>query len=224
MSSKSRWYVSDQMELSVWASTNWAVMTTLSPDRLTLPARMCASLSVSAITWIERPWPLNANDDVRAGTRRSGICASALSSSSVIPSEKYSLSVSPLMFSNGMTATDRSIEAVASTVPDPKPTPAPKKTHAVATTPSTANAPTPPRIALRQTNKLAALPEAITSRAGPALRSVEALRNDEDIREILRGGPARAALDSRDYLSLVASEEFERVLDRVLEELRREER
>jgi hypothetical protein len=73
-------------------------------------------------------------------------------------------------------------------------------------------------------NKLAALPEAITSRAGPALRSVEALRNDEDIREILRGGPARAALDSRDYLSLVASEEFERVLDRVLEELRREER
>ena len=66
-----------------------------------------------------------------------------------------------------------------------------------------------------------ALSRAITTRAGPALRSVEALRNDPEIQEIMSGGPARAALESRDYVSLVTSEEFARLSDRVIEELRR---
>lgn len=68
-----------------------------------------------------------------------------------------------------------------------------------------------------------ALSGAITSRAGPALRSVEALRNDPEIQEILSGGPVRAALESGDYADFVRSVEFARLFDRVLEELRREE-
>src|SRR5215472_6530489 len=48
--------------------------------------------------------PLNENADVRAATCNSLISASELSSSSVSPSEKYSCSLSPLMFTNGNTA------------------------------------------------------------------------------------------------------------------------
>ena len=69
-----------------------------------------------------------------------------------------------------------------------------------------------------------ALSEAITSRVGPALRSVERLRNDSEIQQILTEGPARAALEARDYAGLVTSEEFARLFDKVLEELRREQR
>lgn len=68
------------------------------------------------------------------------------------------------------------------------------------------------------------LAEAITTQAGPALRSVEALRNDEEIQEILSGGPARTALDSRDYASLIRSDKVARVAERLLEELRGEGR
>ena len=66
-----------------------------------------------------------------------------------------------------------------------------------------------------------ALSEAITSRASPALRSVEALRNDSEIQQMLSGEWARDALESGDYVGLVASEEFSRLFDRVLEEFRR---
>src|ERR1700691_6669585 len=48
------------------------------------------------------PW--NENEDVRAATCSSLIRESELSSSSVSPSEKYSCSLSPLMFTNGSTA------------------------------------------------------------------------------------------------------------------------
>src|SRR5258705_8962995 len=48
--------------------------------------------------------PLNENDDVRAVTCNCGIFASRLSSSSEMPSEKYSCSLSLLMFTNGSTA------------------------------------------------------------------------------------------------------------------------
>ena len=48
--------------------------------------------------------PLNANDEVRAVTCNCGIFASRLSSSSEIPSEKYSWSFPADMFTNGSTA------------------------------------------------------------------------------------------------------------------------
>src|SRR5215469_2280328 len=48
----------------------------------------------------------NENDEVRAATCSSLILESELSSSSVSPSEKYSCSLSPLMFTNGSTATE----------------------------------------------------------------------------------------------------------------------
>jgi hypothetical protein len=48
--------------------------------------------------------PLNENAEVRAATCSPSISESELSSSSVSPSEKYSWSLSPLMFSNGSTA------------------------------------------------------------------------------------------------------------------------
>ena len=52
--------------------------------------------------------PLNANADVRETTRRPGTLASALISSSVMPSAKYSFSGSGLRLANGSTAIDRS--------------------------------------------------------------------------------------------------------------------
>ena len=69
-----------------------------------------------------------------------------------------------------------------------------------------------------------ALSEAVTSRAGPTLRSVEALRNDSEIQQMLSGEWARDALESGDYVGLVVSEEFSRLSDRVLEEFRQQER
>src|SRR5207249_443493 len=47
-----------------------------------------------------------AKDELRPGTRRPGTLASALSSSSVMPSLRYSSALSALMFTNGSTATD----------------------------------------------------------------------------------------------------------------------
>jgi hypothetical protein len=49
---------------------------------------------------------LKENDEVRAATCRSVICASEFNSSSVSPSEKYSWFLSPLRFTNGSTATE----------------------------------------------------------------------------------------------------------------------
>ena len=53
-----------------------------------------------------RLFPLKAKDEVRAATCSSGTLASASISSSVIPSEKYSVSRSALRLTNGSTATD----------------------------------------------------------------------------------------------------------------------
>src|ERR1043166_6879538 len=57
--------------------------------------------------------PLKANDDVCAGTCRPLICVKAVLRSSVIPSLKYSFSLSALMFTNGRTATDFAAGAAA---------------------------------------------------------------------------------------------------------------
>src|SRR5262249_27786966 len=49
--------------------------------------------------------PLKANEEVRAGTRSPLTWDKAVHKSSVIPSLKYSFSLSGLMFTNGKTAT-----------------------------------------------------------------------------------------------------------------------
>src|SRR5439155_25863082 len=50
--------------------------------------------------------PLKTNEDVRAGTCSPFIWLSAVHKSSVMPSLKYSFSLSGLMLTNGNTATD----------------------------------------------------------------------------------------------------------------------
>src|ERR1043165_5211734 len=55
--------------------------------------------------------PLKANEELRAATRMPGTLPSAVMSSSVIPSEKYSLSRSGLKLVNGSTATEAAAEA-----------------------------------------------------------------------------------------------------------------
>ena len=92
-------------------------MRTLSPDLRTLPSSTFATLSLRAISAMSTSLPLNENDDVRAMTRSSGTCASRLSSSSEMPSAKYSCSLSALMFTKGSTAMERSV-AVAAAVGD----------------------------------------------------------------------------------------------------------
>ncbi len=61
--------------------------------------------------------PLNWNEEVRPATLRSFTCASALRISSAMPSEKYSSSLSALMFTNGSTAMAFSL--IAACLPAP---------------------------------------------------------------------------------------------------------
>ena len=83
-------------------------MRTRPPALRTLPSSTCATASLAATVAMSVFSPLNANEEVRAITRRPGIRASTLSSSSDRPSEKYSLSGSPLMLTKGSTAIDGS--------------------------------------------------------------------------------------------------------------------
>ena len=64
------------------------------PALRTEPSSTCATCSVRAISGIAISLPLNENDEVRAVTCNCGIFASRFSSSSEIPSEKYSCSLS----------------------------------------------------------------------------------------------------------------------------------
>ena len=57
--------------------------------------------------------PLKENDDVREATRSPSTLTSTLSSSSEMPSEKYSLSGSSDMLMNGRTAMDLGAPSVA---------------------------------------------------------------------------------------------------------------
>ena len=66
-----------------------------------------------------QPSPLSANDEVRAATLIVGMRDRALSISSVIPSEKYSLSEESLRLANGRTATDREVSRGASVTTAP---------------------------------------------------------------------------------------------------------
>ena len=90
-------------------------MRNVSPDLRTLPSSTFATLSLRAISAMSTSLPLNENDEVRAMTRSSGTCARRLSSSSEMPSAKYSCSLSALMFTKGSTAIERSV-AVATAV------------------------------------------------------------------------------------------------------------
>ena len=84
------------------------------PDALTdrgCPTAVPTSVATPSVLPIARTsscLPLNANEEVRAATLSSLTCASLCSRFSVSPSEKYSLSLSEDMFTNGSTAVERS--------------------------------------------------------------------------------------------------------------------
>ena len=81
-------------------------MRTLSPDLRTLPSTRRATPSFCPISCAVAFLPLKENADVRAATRNPGIFCNTVSSSSLMPSEKYSLPLSSLRFTNGKTARD----------------------------------------------------------------------------------------------------------------------
>ena len=86
------------------ALINCAVIRTELPALRTEPSSTLATCSVRAISGTPISLPLNAKDEVRAVTCNCGIFASRLSSSSEIPSEKYSWSFPADMSTNGSTA------------------------------------------------------------------------------------------------------------------------
>ena len=88
-------------------------MRTRPPALRTLPSRTVETPSRSAIARMSSRRSLKRNDEVRAATRRPGTCASALISSSVIPSLKYSFPASELTLRNGSTATETGTRAAS---------------------------------------------------------------------------------------------------------------
>src|SRR5467141_2749432 len=74
------------------------------PDFLTLPSSTLLTCRARPISSTLTFLALNENEEVRAATFKFSIFASALSSSSARPSQKYSFSGSALMFANGSTA------------------------------------------------------------------------------------------------------------------------
>src|SRR6516164_9820328 len=79
-------------------------MRTVFPERRTLPSSTAPTFSLCATVVMSGCSPWKENDDVRAATCSSLMRARELRISSVSPSEKYSCSLSPLMFTNGSTA------------------------------------------------------------------------------------------------------------------------
>src|SRR3984885_10144994 len=79
-------------------------MRTVLPDRRTLPSSTAPTFNLRAMVPMSVSLPLKEKAEVWAATWSSLISARELSSSSVRPSEKYSCSLSPLMFTNGSTA------------------------------------------------------------------------------------------------------------------------
>ena len=84
--------------------TNCVVMRTVCPARRTLPSNTAPTLSLCAMVVMSGCSPWKENDDVRAATCSSLRRERELRSSSVRPSENYSCSLSPLIFTNGSTA------------------------------------------------------------------------------------------------------------------------
>jgi hypothetical protein len=81
-------------------------MRTVSPALRTLPSTRLATPSFCPISCAVALLPLKEKAEVRAATRRPGIFCSTVNNSSLMPSEKYSLPLSSLRFSNASTATD----------------------------------------------------------------------------------------------------------------------
>src|SRR5712671_3036865 len=112
-------------------------MRTSLPWRRTLPSSTVATTSSSAIFRTLTFLPLKAKAEVRDTTRTPSTLASALITSSVIPSEKYSSSFSRLMFTNGSTATEGAAGAEAGGAALP---PRVRETYCQATAATPANA------------------------------------------------------------------------------------
>src|SRR4051794_22305309 len=91
-------------------------MRTRLPSWRTLPSSTVRTLSFRAISAILACLPLKENDEVRAATRRLEVLARSLRISSESPSPRYSFAGSPLMLTNGITATDSGGGAVANFV------------------------------------------------------------------------------------------------------------
>src|SRR5688500_9808401 len=84
-----------------------------SPDLRTLPSSTVATLSASPTSRRSACLPLNENAEVRAATLSALKRASALISSSAIPSEKNSCSGSLLRLTNGSTAIELCVPTTA---------------------------------------------------------------------------------------------------------------
>ena len=119
-----------------------AVIRTRLPCLRTLPSRMVPTFSFSPTVRRSSVFPLNWKEEVRAATRSPGILARSLSSSSARPSEKYSCSLSELMFTKGSTA----IEAVPGAAVPAEPLPPRPSQKAAATTSTATSTPTGTRI------------------------------------------------------------------------------
>src|SRR5450432_1050781 len=83
-------------------------MRTVVPALRTLPSSTLATFNAWPISATVTARPRNENEEVRAVTLSSGICASKSISSSDRPSEKYSWSFFSLISVNGSTAIDLS--------------------------------------------------------------------------------------------------------------------
>ena len=82
------------------------------PARRTVPSRIADTLSRAPSSRTSSRRPLSANTDVRDATWRPSTLLSAVISSSVIPSLKYSFSGSALALTNGSTAMVRASRMV----------------------------------------------------------------------------------------------------------------
>jgi hypothetical protein len=63
---------------------------------------------------------------------------------------------------------------------------------------------------------------ALVREAGPVLRSVDALKNDEEVLSMLGSASFREALEQGDYGDLARDQRFTRLIERILEEVRRQ--
>src|SRR5213592_4444024 len=98
---------SDQSARPSSAAASCAVMRRRSPDCRTVPSSTAETPSSAPMARMSCGFPLRANADVREAMRRPSTLVSALISSSLMPSLRYSLSGSALAFTNGSTAMER---------------------------------------------------------------------------------------------------------------------
>ncbi len=164
MSVTVRSYVSAQRCSSVSASMSWATTRTRSSERRTLPSRIVATPNSSATVRRFTARSRYSMTEVREITFRSSTLARCARMSSCTPSLKNWLSGSWFMFVKGSTATERVSPASLRSADSPA-VPGTVSIRPAVTTPSRANASTPPPMALRQVKRLRALPAPAASGA-----------------------------------------------------------